>query len=212
VTALRTAALAAGLAGLLAARAAAQDPRLERLDPDTRAAVAALIDSAHQGGVPAEALIDRALEGAAKQAPAPRIIAAVTTLLANLRDARAALGSSATAPELEAGASAIHLGVSPAALTRLRVLRARQPLTIALSVMADLTARGVPADSAAAAVLALAGSLRDEQFLAFRRSVERDIELGAPPAAAASSSVRLGAGSLPADAGTPGSPRPPRRP
>jgi len=70
--------------------------------------------------------------------------------------------------------------VSAAALTRLRVLRARQPLTIALSVMADLTARGVPADSAAAAVLALAGSLRDDQFLAFRRSVERDIELGAP--------------------------------
>jgi hypothetical protein len=54
--------------------------------------------------------------------------------------------------------------------------------------------------------------LRDDQFLAFRRSVERDIELGTPAAAAASSSVRLGAGSLPADAGTPGAPRPPRRP
>jgi len=212
VTTLRTAALAAGLAGLLAARVAGQDPRLERLDPDTRAAVAVLVDSARASGLPAEALIDRALEGVAKQAPAPRIIAAVTTLFANLRDARAALGASATAPELEAGASAIHLGVAPAALTRLRVLRARQPLTIALSVMADLTARGVPADSAAAAVLALAGSLRDDQFLAFRRSVERDIELGAPPAAAASSSVRLGAGSLLNDASTPGSTRPPRRP
>jgi len=212
VTALRTAALAAGLAGLLAARVAGQDPRLERLDPDTRIAVAVLVDSARASGLPAEALIDRALEGVAKQAPAPRIIAAVTTLFANLRDARAALGASATAPELEAGASAIHLGVSPAALTRLRVLRARQPLTIALSVMADLTARGVPADSAAAAVLALAGSLRDDQFLAFRRSVERDIELGTPAAAAASSSVRLGAGALTTDASTPGSPRPPRRP
>ncbi len=129
-----------------------------------------------------------------------------------MRDARAALGASASAPELEAGASAIHLGVSPAALTRLRVLRARQPLTIALSVMADLTARGVPADSAAAAVLALAGSLRDDQFLAFRRSVERDIELGAPPAAAASSSVRLGAGSLPMSSGGTSTSTPPRRP
>ena len=212
MTALRTAALAAALAGLLAARVAGQDPRLERLDPDTRIAVAVLVDSARASGLPAEALIDRALEGVAKQAPAPRIIAAVTTLFANLRDARGALGASATAPELEAGASAIHLGVSPAALPRLRVLRARQPLTIALSVMADLTARGVPADSAAAAVLALASSLRDDQFLAFRRSVERDIELGAPPAAAAASSVRLGAGSLFTDAGTPGSSRPPRRP
>lgn len=213
MTTLRTVALAAGLAGLLAAHAAAQDPRLERLDPVTRIAVAALVDSARQGGLPTEALIDRALEGAAKQAPAPRIIVAVTTLLADLRGARAALGAAATAPELEAGASAMHLGVPPAALTRLRIVRSRQPLTIALSVMADLTARGVPADSAAAAVLALAASLRDDQFLAFRRSVERDIELGAPPAAAASASVRLGAAGLPTtSSGGPSTSIPPRRP
>jgi hypothetical protein len=213
VTALRNAALAAALAALFAARAAAQDPRLERLDPVTRIAVAALVDSARQSGLPAEALIDRALEGSAKQASAPRIIAAVTTLLADLRGARAALGAAATAPELEAGASAMHLGVPPTALTRLRMIRSRQPLTIALSVMADLTARGVPADSAAAAVLALAASLRDDQFLAFRRSVERDIELGAPPAAAASSSVRLGAGGLPTtSSGGPSTSIPPRRP
>ena len=210
--ALRTATLTATLATLLVARAAAQDPRLERLDTVTRTAVAALVDSARQSGLPAEALIDRALEGAAKQAPAPRIVAAVTTLLADLRRARAALGAAATAPELEAGASAIHLGVPPTALTRLRAVRPRQPLTIALSVMADLTARGVPADSAAAAVLALAASLRDDQFLAFRRNVERDIELGAPPAAAASSSVRLGAGGLPTTSGGSSSPLPPRRP
>ncbi len=212
MTTLRTAALTAALATLVAAHAAAQDPRVERLDTVARAAVAALVDSARQSGLPAEALIDRALEGAAKQAPAPRIIAALTTLLANLRGARAALGAAATTPELEAGASAIHLGVPPSALTRLRTIRSRQPLTIALSVMADLAARGVPPDSAAAAVLALAASLRDDQFLAFRRSVERDIELGAPPAAAASSSVRLGAGSVPTSSGGPSSSIPPRRP
>jgi hypothetical protein len=212
MTPLRTFALAAALAGLLAARAVAQDPRLERLDPDTRAAVAPLVDAARQAGLPAEALIDRALEGAAKGAPAPRIIAAVTTLLADLRGARAALGTAATTPELEAGASAIHLAVRSAALVRLRAVRSRQSLTIALSVMADLTARGVPADSAAAAVLALAGSLRDDEFLAFRRNVERDIELGAPPAAAAAASVRLNAGGLPTSPGTPASGMPPRRP
>jgi len=212
VTVLRTAALTAALATLVAAHAAAQDPRVERLDTVARAAVAALVDSARQSGLPAEALIDRALEGAAKQAPAPRIIAALTTLLANLRGARAALGAAATTPELEAGASAIHLGVPLSALTRLRTIRSRQPLTIALSVMADLAARGVPPDSAAAAVLALAAALRDDEFLAFRRSVERDIELGAPPAAAASSSVRLGVGSLPMSNGGPSSSIPPRRP
>ena len=211
MTRMRSLAVAALLAALLTARAAAQDPRLDRLDTGTRAAVAALVDSARRAGLPSEALIDRSLEGAAKQAPAPRIIAAVTTLLADLRAARAALGAATTAPEVEAGASAIHLGVQPAALTRLRIVRARQPLTIALSVMADLTARGVPPDSAAAAVLALAGSLKDDQFLAFRRSVERDIELGAPPAAAAAASVRLGAAAFPSTQGAPSSSMP-RRP
>jgi len=212
MTVRRAVTIAAALASVLATRAAAQDPRLERLDPETRSAVAALVDSARHAGLPAEALIDRALEGTAKQAPSERIVAAVTALLADLGRARAALGAAATGPEIEAGASAIHWRVPAAALTRLRLVRPREPLTIALSVMADLTARGVPADSAAAAVLALAGSLRDDQLIAFRRSVERDIELGAPAAAAASSAVRLGAGSLPTASGGPSTSTPPRRP
>ena len=48
-------ALAVGLVATLLARpAAAQDPRLERLEPSTRPLVAALIDSARAFGLPAE--------------------------------------------------------------------------------------------------------------------------------------------------------------
>ena len=57
---------------------------------------------------------------------------------------------------------------------------------MALAVLADLVASGVPADSATAALLVLAPTVRDADLEEFRRAVERDIALGAPPAVATS--------------------------
>jgi hypothetical protein len=57
---------------------------------------------------------------------------------------------------------------------------------MALAVLADLVASGVPADSATAALLVLAPTARDADLVEFRRAVERDIALGAPPATATS--------------------------
>jgi len=169
---------------LIAAQIAAQDPRLERLDPETRSLVVTVVDSARAVGLPGEPLIQRALEGATKGAPGTRIVAAVRRLATDLGTARTALGTHASAPELEAGVAALRAGASPQLLTQLRDVR-RPPLTMALSVLADLVASGVPTDSAAAAVLALAPKARDADLVEFRRAVERDIALGAPPGAAA---------------------------
>ena len=175
--------LAAGL--LLARSVAAQDLRLERrLDVATREAVAAIVEAARAAGLPVETLVDRALEGAAKRADGPRIVAAVRLLATELAAARDALGPASLPVELEAGAGALRAGVPAADLTLLRQRRAR-PLTVALGALTDLVTSGVPPDSAAAAVLALAASAGDDQLLDFRRAVERDIALGAPPAAAA---------------------------
>ena len=194
-------ALAVGLVATLLARpAAAQDPRLERLDAGTRPLVAALVDSARTAGLPAEPLVQRALEGTIKGAPGDRIVAAVRRLAADLGRARDALGPAASPPELEAGAAALRAGAAPALLTKLRRAR-RQPPTVPLAVLADLVASGVPADSAAAAVLALAATARDADLVEFRRAVERDIALGAPPAAAAS--VRVNAAAREARPGPP---------
>jgi len=194
---------------LLCAQVAAQDPRLERLDPDTRSAVVALMDSARGDGLPVEPLIQRALEGATKSAPGARIIAAVRRLTLDLGTARTALGTDASSPELEAGVAALRAGATPQILTQLRTVR-RPPLTMALSVLADLVASGVPADSAAAAVLTLAPKARDADLVEFRRAVERDIALGAPPGAASSVRVNAGANTM-SDAGS-STPPPRRRP
>jgi hypothetical protein len=81
-------------------------------------------------------------------------------------------------------------------------LRADQPLTIAAAVLADLAAVGVPADTAAAAVIALAVGADDVEYIAFRRNVERDISLGASPVAALG--VRLGAAADALETAAPG--------
>jgi len=178
----------------------AQDPRYERLDPDTRARVAVIVDSARAVGLPGEPLIHRALEGAMKNATGDRIVDAVRRLAGDLGMARDALGTKATTPELEAGVAALRAGATPAVLTRMRDVR-HAPVTMALAVLADLVASGVPADSAAAALLVLAPTARDADLVEFRRAVERDIALGAPPAAA--TSVRLDATARSAQPGRP---------
>ena len=63
---------------------------------------------------------------------------------------------------------------------------AGQPLVVALGVLTDLIQRGVPVGTATKSVLELTkAGIADEQLVAFRRGVERDVGLGAAPASAA---------------------------
>lgn len=189
-------AIAAALATLLVGvPAAAQERTPEtrlagRLAAPVRAQVLAQVDSARRDGLPYEKIVDRALEGAAKRASGPQIVATVRQLRLALRDARAALGRVASAVEVEAGASALQARVSPRVLADLRRARPDGSLTVPLAVLTDLVAYGVPVDTAARSVLALA-RVRDATLMAFQRDVERDISVGAVPAAAAS--LRAGA-------------------
>jgi hypothetical protein len=189
-------------ATLVAAAATAQqsDPRLERLDTATRPIVATLVDSARAASLPTEPLVQRALEGATKRAPGDVIVAAVRRLAVDLGHARGALGSTASSAELSAGAAALRAGASQTTLADLRHAR-REPLIVPLAVLADLVASGVPVDSAAAAVLSLAGRARDADLVEFRRAVERDIALGAPPAAATAAAATATAQSVDVNAG-----------
>lgn len=175
-----------------------------RFDARTRAALERLIDSAYAAGVPAEPLVDKALEGASKGAPTEAVLRAVRGLAGDLATARTALGNGSLVGELSAGAAALRAGVDPGALRSLRRDRPGQPLVVALGVLTDLIARGVPADGASRSVLALTkAGIVDEQLVAFRRDVERDIGVGAPPAAALAvrasslSAARLGADANP---------------
>lgn len=195
---------AAVLSVLVAGVAAAQDARLERLTPETRALVVPILDSVRAAGLPTDPLIDRALEGTSKGA-SPTLIAAVLRRVASeLGSARGVLGPAATPAELAAAADALRAGATPALLVRLRDALGGRRLTVPLGVTADLIARGVPADTAAALLIARARSAHDAELLAFERNVARDIALGASPTAAATTSLLNATSNIPGEGGTRG--------
>ncbi len=161
---------ALALAAALPTPLAAQDARLtSRLEGATALQVQALVDSARQERLPGEPLVQKALEGDAKGADGPRIVAAVRSLYGNLRTARGALGDRATEPELVAGVATLRAGGTPEMLATLRRLRPSQSVAIPLGVLTDLVARGAPLTSAWRSVEGLARSGgSDAQFLAIR--------------------------------------------
>lgn len=172
----------------------AADARLARLDSTTRLVVAAVVDSARKTHLPTEPLIDKALEGAQKGADGGRIVTAVRGLYAELRSARAALGTGAATEEINAGANAIHAGLPMRTLSQLRSVSqhaGRTRVTLPLTVYTDLIARGVPAAVASDVVLSLArAGLRNGDYAMFQRNVRLDIENGADAATAAQTRAR----------------------
>lgn len=190
--------LACGL-GPLALAAQEQDLRLARIDSGARATVAALVDSARTAGLPTSPLVEKALEGTTKGASSVAIVSAVRALAAAIGVARDALGADALPEELGAAAVALRAGARPRDLSRLRAARAPRSLVVPLGVLTDLVARGVPPDTAARVVLALAERAGDADYLAFRRDVEHDITLGVPPAVSASGQLNASARAALAD-------------
>lgn len=207
---------------LVASMAQAQvEPRFDGkgLDAATRSQVEAFISTAREAGLPTEPLIDFALEGARKEGAGQAIVDGVRKRVGFLTVARDML-TPATATEIAAGAGVVQRGVSPEALRQLRRDRPRAELTEALGVIENLAGRGVPRETAAAVVIALANSgMRDADLREFRQTVERDIALGIGPAAAATTRANALTGS-PDQSNTAGTTRgpttgrivPPKRP
>ena len=183
--------LLAVLAGPVAAAtlAAQGRPSLEaRLDPPTLVAVRAIIDSARGDSVPLHVLEDKALEGAAKRVPPPRIVAAVRQLSADLRDARALLRSAVPrAPlaegEIVAAADARRRGVPAADVLALRSrVPPATPLVVAFTVLGDLVQRGVAADQAREVIEQLIrAGVPAQQVAEIPARMDVGLRLGAPP-------------------------------
>ena len=166
----------------------AQDPRIgNRLDAPTRKALSALVDSAKAQGIPVEPLMEKVYQGLAMGADGPRIVTAVRSLTVEMANAHRFLGAVASADELKAAASAVHAGVPPVELGKMKKQSGlRRSLTLPFTVLADIVSRGVPVQTAANAIRALVGAgARDRDISTFQRNVQVDIEKGAQPQAAA---------------------------
>lgn len=181
------------LVGAAFAPARGQDPRIgNRLDAPSRAALVALVDSARAQGIPIEPLMQKMYQGVAMGADGPRIVAAVRSLSVEMASAHRALGTVASADEIQAGASAVHAGVPAVELGKMKKQSGlRRSLTLPFTVLADIISRGVPVETAAKAIRSLMGAgAKDADINTFQRNVSVDIEKGAPPAAAAETRAR----------------------
>lgn len=187
---MRPALLIAALGPLAAAALAAQTPPAlaRRLDPRTLAAVRAIIDSARRDSIPTQALEDKALEGAAKRVPPPRIVAAVGQLAGELRDARTLLREAApratlAGGEIIAATDARRRGVPGEEIAGLRRHVAPQAsLIVPLTVLGDLVQRGIPADRAREVVEQLLDAgVTAQQLADIPPRMDVGLRVGAPP-------------------------------
>jgi hypothetical protein len=158
--------------------------------PSLRDRVDRIADSAKAQHLPTEPLYSKAAEGVLKGADEARIIQAVAGLAHDLRDARAALGSSATDAEMVAAASVIHSGMDVPTLRKFFTKREGRPqsesFVMPLVVLSDLLARHVTQDVAMSSLSnLLERGAKDAELTSLRRDIERDISGGQAPDVAA---------------------------
>lgn len=133
-------------------------PRIpEEFSADTRARLTAMLEVARRKNLPDEPVNNRIAEGQAKGAAESEIVAASAATLAQLELSQSALVRAGrerpSDEEVSRGAQLLARGASTAQLS---ALAGREPserrLDVALQVLLDLTAQGVPVDRALAAV------------------------------------------------------------
>ncbi|MGK7310893.1 MAG: hypothetical protein ACN0LA_01520 [Candidatus Longimicrobiales bacterium M2_2A_002] len=169
------------------------DPRLERIRAELPQGVLerveARIAAARSEGIPVEPLMDKAVEGIAKQVPGPRVAEAVDRLARELGRAKQLLsdGVPPTPTDVSAVADAMRRGVPEPAIQRIaQGARADEPVALAVHTMGDLMDRGVPVEQAVAVLEAWRGrGARSEELRELPGAVERLIRQGVLPGQAA---------------------------
>src|SRR5579885_1772918 len=182
-----------------------------RVPAAAAAAVREVAAQAAARGLPAEPLVQKAIEGGAKGVAPDRIVAAVRALaerLARARDAVREAGLERPAPDVvEGGAEALGAGLTPRQVRDL-VRASRPPYAPALTlrVAATLAALGVPPRQALALLEgAIAAGRAPGDLLDLPSEVQAGVARGATPAQAAEGLARAAAARPPQG-------RPPREP
>jgi len=171
------------LAGPLAAQSARA--RLEGRVPGAAVPVLdSLVQRAVAEGLPTEPLIQKALEGGAKQVTASRIVAAVQLSLGQLRAARDLLIRAGDEPQVTPGevttvAWALRRGLPAPVVQRVVAALPRPPRASAMHAVADLAAHQFDPDSAADLIIAAIGQgLVRERLLDVSAAAAHELQRG----------------------------------
>ncbi len=174
---------------------AGQDTKRERVtrvfSAEAVVQIGEIVAGAVARGAPADALYDKALEGAAKRVPTARILPALESYGDRLVTAHGLLGGGPSAAAIVAGADALLRGVPPEALTAIgRDGGSRGPE--ALVVLGDLAEAGVSSEHALETVReALARDQEPDALLQVPGAVRRLLRDGVPADRAATDVARL---------------------
>jgi hypothetical protein len=149
-----------------------------------------LADSARALGLPDAPLVDKALEGAAKNAAPDRIASAVQTVFGQLTTAASVMrgtGATPTSQEIEAGVFALGAGLTGDDVAVLsRTADATHPRMAVLQVAGALAALGVPRAQTVGLVRAeVRAGLPLENLTNLPAQVQAAAASGVPPDAAA---------------------------
>ena len=179
------------------------DPRLERIRTELPGPalerIEARIAVARSAGLPVEPLLDKAVEGIAKNVPAPLIAGAIDQLGDDLGRAQELLGNGVPpAPaDVAAVADAMRRGVPEAAIQELAESAGPEdPVALAVHTLGDLMDRGVPVDQAVSVLEAWQSrGAQPEQLRTLPGAVDRLMRQGVLPgqaAAAVANAMREG--------------------
>ena len=174
----------------IAAPLHAQEARLDRLDPRLQTRIATILSRAEDRNIPTEPLIQKALEGASKNASADVIERAVNGLAQRMHTARQHLGDDAQAAELVAAASALFVGVPPTAFAKLKAANPKGTLAMPLVALTFLVQRGAGRDASVQWVESLIRSnIESGEYMKLQQRIDDDLRAGASVNAAAATRV-----------------------
>ena len=168
--------------------------------PETVASVERIISAAEEAGVPRTLLVEKAVEGAAKNAEPRMLVEGVRTWTEELRGAVALLGRGTDPQGLAKAAESIRHGVDPEVV---RLLASDYPADypIMLQTIEDLLHAGVEIDEAQAMVTdAAERGFRGQDVLTLSAALRRLVREGSTPVEAAASirlNVRAGRSVIP---------------
>jgi hypothetical protein len=156
--------------------------RLQRqIDAPTFASVSTVIDAASSRGLPAEPLLNKALELSVRKLSGTIIRSSVEKLAARLDSASRALAP-AGPEDIGAGAEALGQNIPASTLTAIRKLRPNGPIYVELGVLTQLVASKVPVAKASEMVANLIREgMRPADILAVGTQVGSDVEGGMDP-------------------------------
>ncbi|HWC72887.1 MAG TPA: hypothetical protein VG454_03045 [Gemmatimonadales bacterium] len=194
-----------------------------RVSPEIAGLVQDLGGAALQRGLPADPLIQKAIEGNAKGVPEERIAAALRVVVTQLDTTAAALRNAGfenplDTVEITAGAFAITAGLHGRDITALaRTGRPTPDVIVGLRVAGTLAALGVPpAETVTLVSQTLRAGASPGDLLALPGRVQSEVARGATPAQAAAGLARAAAAQArhgpPPDHGHPSHPPAPPHP